>query len=255
MGLVRDTTPPGEKVIGLAGGQASALLVSRSFRCSQRNTELQTPGALIFDFDGVIIESVEIKNQAMARIFEDDPQHTAAILDLNERMGGISRMVKFQEVYRTILHRAVTQAELDAHAVRFQRLVIDEVIACPWVSGAVEFLTRNSSSRPLFLLSGTPHPELEEVVDARNLRQYFTEVHGSPPGKPETVRNILARHHLAARGVTLIGDAPLDQEAARATGIQFIGRVAPGQPSPFLPGTHTIPDLHKLEETLAIVVS
>ena len=215
---------------------------------------MQTPGALIFDFDGVIIESVEIKNQAMARIFEDDPQHTAAILDLNERMGGISRVVKFQEVYRTILHRSVTQAELDAHAVRFRRLVIDEVIACPWVPGALEFLTKNSTSRPLFLLSGTPHLELEEVVDARNLRQYFTEVHGSPPGKPETVRSILTRHNLAVRDVTLIGDAPLDQEAARATGIEFIGRVVLGQPSPFPPGTHTIRDLRELEEALAIAI-
>lgn len=216
---------------------------------------MQTQGALIFDFDGVIIESVEIKNQAMVRIFEDDPQHKAAILDLNERMGGISRLVKFRQIYETILRRNVTQAQLDAHAERFERMVIDEVIACPFVPGALEFLTKNSGSRPLFLLSGTPHSELEEVVDARSLRQYFVEVHGSPPGKPETVRSIIARHNLAARDVVLIGDAPLDQEAAYATGIGFVGRVPAGQPSPFQPGTVVLSDMHKLEDALPMAAS
>lgn len=209
--------------------------------------------ALIFDFDGVIIESVEIKNQAMARIFADEPQHIPAILALNERLGGISRVVKFQEIYRTILRRSSTTGQLEHHAEQFQKLVFDEVVNCPWVPGALEFLKANKN-RQMFVLSGTPDLELQQVVDARDLRQYFVEVHGSPPGKPETAKSILARHGLAQDDVILIGDAPLDQDAAIAAGIRFVGRLAPGLPSPFLPGTLTITDLTELSAALRMTM-
>lgn len=208
--------------------------------------------ALIFDFDGVILESVEIKNQAMAEIFADEARHIPAILALNERLGGISRVVKFQEIYRTILGRSATAGQLEAHAERFQELVFDKVVNCPWVPGALEFLKKHAATLRMFVLSGTPDLELQQVVDARDLRRYFVEVHGSPPGKPEAVKDIVARHGLALDDVILIGDAPLDQEAAVAAGIGFVGRVPPGQPSPFVPGTRTIADLNGLHAALAV---
>jgi phosphoglycolate phosphatase-like HAD superfamily hydrolase len=104
----------------------------------------------------------------------------------------------------------------------------------------------------MFVLYGTPDPELQQVVDARDLRRYFVEVHGSPPGKPETAKDIVARHGLAPHDVVLVGDAPLDQEAAVTAGIGFVGRVPPGQPSPFVPGTRTIVDLNGLDAALSV---
>ena len=217
--------------------------------------ELRPATALIFDFDGVIVESNLIKSQAMARIFAADPCHASEILALNERLAGMSRTVKFEEIYKTILNRSVTPEKLKAHAEEFRDLVFDAVVSCPWVPGAIEFLRKHAGKRPIFLLSGTPDGELQEVVDARDIRGLFFEVYGSPPTKPETVRNILAKHGLASHDVVLIGDAPLDQQAAVATEVGFVGRLPSGEPSPFLPGTHTIPDLTQLEVALADAVN
>ncbi len=60
--------------------------------------------AIIFDFDGVICESVEAKKIAFQKVFADYPEHLDAITEHHMANGGISRFVKFEYIYKNILN-------------------------------------------------------------------------------------------------------------------------------------------------------
>lgn len=217
----------------------------------QGDAEVSTVQAMIFDFDGVIVESTDIKSLAMAEIFEDEPGLVPAILDLNRQLGGISRLVKFEQIYADILRRDISDVEKEQLAEQFRTIVFDRVVNCPPTPGAIDFLRRHAGRRPLFLLSGTPDQELKEIVDARGLGDLFIEVYGSPPGKPETIRRIIAEHDLPPCRVVLVGDASMDREAALEAGVRFIGRLSDADFNPFPEDTIVIPDLTELDAALA----
>jgi phosphoglycolate phosphatase-like HAD superfamily hydrolase len=182
------------------------------------------PKAVIFDFDGVILESVDIKTEAFLLLFADFPQHREAILRYHLENVGISRYRKFEWIYSELLERQIDEAESRRLGEAFSEIVLGQILMCPFVPGARELLEALHKRALLFVASGTPQEELERVVDARGLRSFFTEVWGTPPGKPEIIRDILARFELAQEDVFFVGDGLSDYKAAAETGVGFVAR-------------------------------
>lgn len=183
--------------------------------------------ALIFDFDGVILESVELKRRAAARLFPDHPERLPEVLRYWEENVSLSRYVKLRHIYARILHRPLSpqdEAELGAH---FGADIAREYRSCPKVEGAVELLEAYRGRCLMFVASGTPEEELRDVVQAQGLAEYFDGVFGSPATKPDICRAILDRWAVDPAEAVMIGDSPLDLEAARAVGIDFLGRAHP----------------------------
>lgn len=208
---------------------------------------LPEPAALLFDFDGVLVESADIKTAAFRLLYrEHGDAVVAAAVAHHMAHGGISRRQKIRHCHRTLLGIDLTPADLDALCLRFSELVEDEVVAAPMVPGAEALLDRLAGRLPLFIVSGTPHPELMRIVARRGLDPLFTGIFGSPPEKPPIIRAILAGHGIAAADAWFIGDAMTDHDAARACGLPFIGRIARDGWNPFPPGTRLIRDLADL---------
>ena len=207
--------------------------------------------AIVFDFDGVILESVAIKSEAMAVLFAEYPDHVAAIVELHEAYGGLSRFIKFDLIYRDILKAPLSVARRDELGQRFSDLVVEKVLVCPFVPGAWEFLEAHGRATPLYLVSGTPDAELSMILAQRRLTSYFRGAYGSDRQKDELLRRIIAERACRARDIAFIGDAMTDFQAASKTGVPFIGRVPEGRPSPFPNSTPTVPDLTAVERTLA----
>lgn len=203
--------------------------------------------AIFFDFDGVLAESSDIKTRAFREMYKSyGPDVLAAALDHHRAHGGVSRIQKIRHCHRELLGIAVSPEELRALGRQFSHLVVEAVVASDWVAGAREVLDTEVGRRPLFVVSGTPEPELRDIVDRRGMSGYFTAIRGSPPDKVTVIHELLAGHGLAAERVLFIGDAMTDHDAAKATGLRFIGRVPPEEPSPFPAATTVIPDLRHL---------
>lgn len=203
--------------------------------------------AIFFDFDGVLVESAEIKCQAFRTLYE---QHGAEILDavLSYHLAheGISRVDKILHCHREFLDVDLSEAELAELAGRYSALVKDAVVDCDEVPGCQEFLKTNAQQLPVFVVSGTPEPELRDIIKRRNMSEYFTSIHGSPRRKGPTVMELLFEHALNGPYCLFVGDAMTDYQAAADTGLQFIGRVGTGDANPFPPGTTVIEDLTTL---------
>lgn len=204
--------------------------------------------AIFFDFDGVLAESADIKTEAFRTMYAPyGAAVVAAVLEHHQTHAGVSRRKKIRYCHKYLLGRRLSEDDLEQLAQHFSRLVEDAVVEALWVPGARDALDRLHGRLPMFIISGTPKEELRRITARRRMDGYFVEVHGSPPSKVPIVRDLLERYRLAGERVLFVGDSTTDHEAASATGLAFLGRVAPGDPDPFPAGTPVVTDLTEFE--------
>jgi HAD superfamily hydrolase (TIGR01549 family) len=195
--------------------------------------------AVFFDFDGVILDSVDIKTKAFAKMFRQyGPEVERAVVDYHLANGGVSRFKKFEYYYKYILKKPITQNNLESLGHEFNQLAINGVLTAPFINGALETLKQlKKDGVPAFVVSGTPDEEIKVIVEKRNLALYFIEVHGSPRKKEVIVQELASRHTYRLEDCLFIGDATTDYEAAQVCRTQFLGIVQREERSPFPAGT------------------
>lgn len=179
--------------------------------------------AIIFDFDGVIVESGDIKTQAFAELYRSyGPEIEAAVVAYHKQNGGMSRYQKFRYFQEQLLHQSpLTPKEEQALDQRFSELVIEAVIHSESVSGAEALIHNAHKHIPLFIASGTPEKELQRIVERRGLASYFVDVRGSPQPKQTLIAEILKAHALLSEKVLMVGDAMADYLGAKANNTAF----------------------------------
>lgn len=180
--------------------------------------------AVVFDLDGVILESAELKTAAFLELFGEYPQFRERILAYHLGHLGVSRYDKFEWIYGELLKEPLSGERKAELGREFSGLVLDKVLACPFVPGARELLERWKGSKLLFVASGTPQGELDVILEGRGIAGYFEGAWGSPTKKNEVVRRVLCEYGLARGEVLFVGDGSSDWEAAQATGVRFLAR-------------------------------
>lgn len=191
--------------------------------------------AVFFDFDGVILDSVDVKTKAFAKMFRHyGPEVERAVVEYHLANGGVSRFKKFEYYYKNFLQKPITQEILNGLGQKFNQLALEGVLAAPFIDGSLETLKQlRKDEIPAFVVSGTPDDEIKIIVEKRNLAPFFWEMHGSPREKQEIVRDIAKRYGYQLEKCLFIGDATTDYEAAKVCGTKFLGVVEDKEKSPF----------------------
>jgi len=180
---------------------------------------------IIFDYDGVISESVSIKTEAFAEIFKPyGDEVVRRVIEHHEANGGVSRFDKLKKYYNDFLGQRITQTDLTQIENRFSSLVLQKVIDAPYVPGAIEFISSNYMNFSFFISTGTPENEIEIILKEKNIRKYFKEVYGAPDKKGSHINKIIEKYLYNRSEIIFIGDSLADRDAARENEIEFIGR-------------------------------
>ena len=187
--------------------------------------------AIIFDFDGVLVESVSIKSDAFRILFGKYPQYLDDFIRYHEYHGGVSRFVKIRYFFKQYLNQEISDPELANWCQKYSQLVVEKVVSARFVKGTKNLLDYCLDNFDLFVVSGTPQDELREIVERRSMANYFLGVYGSPTNKQNLVENILQQNQFKPNHVLLIGDALTDYEAACAHRIPCIIRCENQVPS------------------------
>lgn len=180
------------------------------------------------------------------------PRVVEAVVAYHKAHEGVSRVVKISHAHKVYLNIDLTP---DAHQElcdRYSGLVEQKVIDCEGVTGALDFLVGATGRIKSFVVSGTPQDELRRITDQRGLSDYFAGVYGSPRNKEDIVNELLCNHSLDAQKCLFIGDAMTDYNAAHSCDMPFLGRVIPGEQSPFPEGTQTVSDLLNLAQIVGL---
>lgn len=184
---------------------------------------------VILDFDGVLVESADIKTEAYAALYKGyGPEVVEQVIAYDRLHGGLSRFAKFRYYHRELLKKELGRRDAMRLGRRFSHLVKDAVIAAAWVRGVPEFLADYSDLFELYIASGTPEAELRQIVAARGMASFFKGIYGSPRTKVKIIGDILSRSGYRPEEAVMVGDSLTDYQAAVCAGISFVGRVARG---------------------------
>ena len=178
---------------------------------------------IIFDYDGVIAQSVKVKSDAFAELYKSyGPEIVREVINYHQNNGGISRFEKIKYFHKNLLDKKILDDELFELSNRFSKLVVEKVVSAPYIPMALEYIMKAYDKYQLFISTGTPLNEMKIILHRKKINHYFTEVFGSPMKKNVHLRNIMKRYNFSPEELIFYGDSTSDLDAAKETGIPFV---------------------------------
>ncbi|MBT7555749.1 HAD family hydrolase [Candidatus Woesearchaeota archaeon] len=173
---------------------------------------------VIFDCDGVILDSNQIKSKAFAdALVDEDPKLIDEFLYYHQQNGGVSRFVKFEYFYKIIKAQKDYQVDRDNALKKYSKLSLEGLLSCNEIKGIRNILTQlGNYNIDSFVVSGGEQTEVRTVLKKKDLSHYFKKIYGSPATKKENLSAIKPVKSL------YFGDAKSDYEAASVFGMDFV---------------------------------
>jgi phosphoglycolate phosphatase-like HAD superfamily hydrolase len=178
----------------------------------------------IFDCDGVILDSNQLKIDAMEKaltaVFKDNVGIENCVNYFKNNFGKsrFHHVDVFLSDYLLVSDQArekIRKEILRTFSLMCKELYLDAALT----SGFIEFISSLQGKK--FVASGSEQEELREVFRQRGLNVYFDEIFGSPTAKAELVAAILKSEDSDVKAI-MFGDALSDLYAAEENKIDFI---------------------------------
>lgn len=180
---------------------------------------------ILWDFDGVILDSMHIREYGFKEIFKRyDSNAVNALLQFHRTNGGLSRYVKIRYFFERILNQNIEESQVIEYATVFSELMRKELInPVNLIADSVKFIKNNHSKLNFHIVSGSDQEELRFLCHELGLTDYFISILGSPTPKNALVSGILMAYNYNVTETCLIGDSINDYDAARLNHISFYG--------------------------------
>ena len=183
---------------------------------------------IFFDFDGVILDSVDCKTRAFEDMYMQYGQEIAnQVKKYHLENGGVSRFEKFRYWHKKHLEVEITNEQLNNLSEEFSSRVVDQVVKSGEIKGSLYFIKKNYQKYRFWIITGTPTTEMNQVADKIGITPYFIGIYGSPEKKKHWVDHLLKKHQLHPNETLFLGDATTDFEAAQYGKLHFVLREAP----------------------------
>lgn len=186
------------------------------------NLNIEDYKTIIFDCDGVILNSNKIKSDAFYNVALSYGKEAAECLkEYHVKNGGVSRYVKFEYFISSILFKPVLDDELQNLLSLFSIEVKKALLSCDVADGLVA-LRELTESAVWLIASGGNQEELRAVFEEKELAQYFNGgIYGSPDNKDEIIRKVVSLGFIK-EPCLFIGDSKYDFQSARNAGFDFL---------------------------------
>jgi phosphoglycolate phosphatase-like HAD superfamily hydrolase len=185
----------------------------------------QKTKTILWDFDGVILDSMAVRDWGFKEIFKDftEPQ-VSKLLEYHRVNGGLSRYVKIRYFYENILGKRITEERVFEYAEAFSVLMKQELTNPDnLILETVAFIKGNFKKYNFHIVSGSDQKELRFLCKELGIDSCFLSIHGSPTPKNQLVKTLLEQHNYHKQNTCLIGDSVNDYEAAHINNITFYG--------------------------------
>ena len=180
---------------------------------------------IFWDFDGVILDSMQVRDWGFREIFKSFSSIQIEEFIVFHRLnGGLSRYVKIKHFFENILGESITEHKVNNYAQRFSEIMRNKLKdKNNLILDSVSFIRENYSNYNFHIVSGSDQNELRYLCKELNISDYFISIHGSPAPKNVLVERIIKKHKYKKEETCLIGDSINDHEAANINKIKFYG--------------------------------
>lgn len=178
--------------------------------------------AIFWDFDGVLMNSNEIRDAGFSEVLNEFPKEQVdALLKFHRKNGGLSRYVKFRYFFENIRKEEIAEEGVTQWAQKFSEVMLKNLVNAELlIAETLNFVKKNENT-PMHIVSGSDQKELRFLCTQLHIDQFFSSIHGSPTPKKELVRLILTQQGYAPENCILVGDSINDYEAAQDNGVAF----------------------------------
>jgi len=180
---------------------------------------------ILFDFDGVILDSMKIKGDGFVELFNNSLNiHTQCLEKYHYENGGISRFEKIKYFYRNILNKEISNDEIISLSEEFSLIIKNKLFdKNNLIKETIEFIENNHQEYNFHIVSGAEHRELNNLCKYFDINNYFLTINGSPTKKEILVRDVLKEHDYKINETILVGDSINDYNASKKNKINFYG--------------------------------
>lgn len=180
---------------------------------------------ILWDFDGVIIDSMKIKGDGFVELFNNhDKQDLLSFEKFHYENGGVSRFDKIKYFYSEIIKKSINESQILEFANKFSEIIEKKLNNKDnLIKETIDFIKINYSKYNFHIVSGAEHNELNRLCCNLDLKKYFITINGSPIRKSILVKNILNKYFYKNTETVLIGDAISDYNASTENNILFYG--------------------------------
>lgn len=180
---------------------------------------------ILWDFDGVIHDSMKIKGDGFVELFKDHKEKdTKAILKFHYKNGGVSRFDKIKYFYKQILKKDISQKEINILSDAFSDIIKDKIFDKDnLIQDSLSFIKKKYKEYNFHIVSGAEDNELKKLCIYLNISKYFISINGSPTKKDVLIRKLITKYKYKKHEILFIGDAMTDYNAAKKNKILFFG--------------------------------
>lgn len=178
---------------------------------------------IIFDCDGVVLDSNKVKSDAFFLAALPYGQKAAQeFVEYHKANGGVSRYKKFQYFLENIIEDEISSLGYNELLDAYAKEVVEGMISCEVTKG-LEKLREETRYVNWLIASGGDQAELREIFTKRKLIDLFD---GGIFGSPDTKENIFQREiekNNIKTPALFLGDSKYDYLASsKVEGIDFI---------------------------------
>ena len=180
---------------------------------------------ILFDFDGVILDSMPIRGYGVKEIFKHfDDDLVNKLLEYHNQNGGLSRYVKIKYFYNKLLKQEISEDKIINYADNFSKIMKIKLVDKRYlIADTLKFIKESYKKYNLHIVSGSDEKELQYLCKELGIDSFFQSVNGSPTHKNILVENVLATNRYIESETILIGDSVNDYDAATENNLVFYG--------------------------------
>lgn len=185
---------------------------------------------VVFDFDGTLVDSNAIKQDAFFEAVKDNATATEIMAEILSEHPDGTRSEIFAALSSRIHPANAKAADELAHALveRYTEITHAQISVCPEIPGATAVLDELiRRGYKLALNSSTPTEALVEIVGRRGWANRFESVEGAPGTKAGNLRRIAAHLGVGCDEAVMVGDREADRSGAAAAGTAFVALIRP----------------------------
>lgn len=173
---------------------------------------------IIFDFDGVILNSHKVKTDAFYKLFLKHGK-TVAMKSKNFHLKNIgkNRYYKFKYIYNNYIKKKLNNNTIEKLDLSFDQFV-SKKISYLKPSKHLIHLLKTKKKYNFYISTSTPQDKIIDILKKKKILKYFKKIYGSPKKKTDHIRLITKNKNKTL----FIGDSAQDYIAAKKTKIAFL---------------------------------
>jgi phosphoglycolate phosphatase-like HAD superfamily hydrolase len=177
---------------------------------------------IIFDCDGVILDSNNIKAEAFYEIGSEFSEEAGLKLaNYHKKNGGESRYKKFNYLIENILKKKASINEVQRLSKKFSNITVDNILSAT-IADKIYELRNKTIDKKWLVVSGSDQEELRGIFNKREISDLFD---GGIFGSPDTKDTILKRELEVGNifnPALFIGDSITDFKASKNAKMDFV---------------------------------